>query len=33
MDNLAASLGVSRSELLAYSFNRLESEIRAGGDA
>lgn len=32
MDSRAASLGVSRSELLAYCFNRFESDCRMSGD-
>lgn len=33
MDEVASSLGVSRSELLAYCFNRVHSDLRiAGGE-
>lgn len=31
MDALAARLGVSRSELLAFAFNRLETDYRISG--
>lgn len=31
MDALAAQLGVSRSELLTFAFNRLASELRGAG--